>query len=211
MSSDPLTKHRVSCCRPQKPEVMFRRADLLRRRLGGDRFFNRPGLSWLREAWTLGKFGSEIRANNVELAPIDPPDGYVRVRRSRLPVEITEALDPDRRRGRDYKLPVLGVQTLGQELLMRHERDYVDWVAAAANRKIDRRQNLPPGTIVLIHLSAWLFFVDRVQIEERLWEAVPEPPRGMAGFCVLHSGDVYIQPSLAALLKLTAPLDRGGR
>lgn len=77
-------------------------------RVAGKHLFRQSGLSELREAYLLAHFGNARRADRVRLRPGCRPDGEMLIRGSAILVEITEADEPDRKRGVEAKAALKG-------------------------------------------------------------------------------------------------------
>jgi hypothetical protein len=144
-------------------------------------------------------------ANSVFLNSTDPPDGFMQLATAVLGVEVTEALEPGRRRGHEYKNPEPDVTSIDEERLSFFEREFSSWAATAAQRKLDIQGRLSLNTIVLIHLSAWLFFLEPEEIWERLFRAFPQPFGNVVGFAVIHSSEVYLPAGLGHQRFVTIP------
>lgn len=86
----------------QEPGAFCEVSAALRQRLSREEFFNIPALSFLREAWTLGRFATLSGAESVRLGEDRFPDGFVRTGGQVTEVEVTEAIMPDRRRGLEF-------------------------------------------------------------------------------------------------------------
>ena len=65
-----------------------------------------PANSFLREAWVLAEFVKLTQVNRVRLSDPDEcwPDGYIDIDGTTKAVEITEAMELNRRRGDELKV-----------------------------------------------------------------------------------------------------------
>ena len=172
----------------------FWRADNLRKARDGERFFNQPGGSWLREIWTIARLGIAVGADSVSLAPSDPPDGFLNRCNLTTPIEVTEAGDPSRRRGDEYRNGGPGTRAIGQAELSRIEREFPLWVANACQKKLEKERKksaLPIGTILCVHLSAFLHFTKVEAIWSGLSKIIPLPEYNIASIVVLHGSGCY--------------------
>lgn len=124
-------------------------------RLTRGEFFNVPALAFLRDAWTLGKFGNLARADAVRLSPESFPDGYADIGEKRLDIEITEAIMPDRRRGQEF-LP--GTPQMVEDPGHEWDRriDALPGVLAdTILRKAQKRYSLAPTLVVYLNITAY--------------------------------------------------------
>ena len=71
--------------------------------IGANLLFNRGEAKWLLEAWILKKFARFVDASQIRLNRPDPPDGYAIFESSTVPMEMTEVLEPGRKRGLEYR------------------------------------------------------------------------------------------------------------
>ncbi len=67
-----------------------------------DEFFRRPKYKLLQEAWILEKFGTQIGAESIRMELENWPDAYAIIDGTKFPIEITEAINPGRRRADEY-------------------------------------------------------------------------------------------------------------
>ena len=77
---------------PRAPAKIFEAADQMKWDVGAERFLREPGMSWLKEAWIIGRFGLIISADQVALNSTDPPDACLWKDGKEFQIEITEAL-----------------------------------------------------------------------------------------------------------------------
>lgn len=186
----------------QTPVEFFNSADAIADDLGAERFFNQAGLSWLREAWTVGRFGILTGAKRCKLSKNDPPDAQIEIGSKNFYVEVTEALDPERQRGKEYKQRQFNGM-IGQPLMDRHAEQFHLWVESAVEKKILKSEFFPVDTIILIHLSGHIWFLhdnDKISFEEQVHNRVFSKnynfPNNIIGLVVLKGDRVYVQPGL---------------
>jgi len=157
---------------PRTPINVFERARALGDQIGAKRFFREPGLSWLREAWTIGRFGMICEADAVLLSTKDPPDAHLWKSQRKFSVEITEALRPGRRRAEEFKTPRSGVVDIPQEDLPTSAEELDHWLVTAIEHKIPRLKEGVEIDLLFVHLSAWSFFVKEREVELMMRDVV---------------------------------------
>jgi hypothetical protein len=85
------------------PASFIAALERLMERIPGEVFFNLPASSVLRDAYIVGRFASLAEADEVRLESTEWPDGQVRFGDLIVNIEATEALEPGRRRGAEFR------------------------------------------------------------------------------------------------------------
>jgi hypothetical protein len=122
--------------------------------------FNKTGLNWFLEALSLNSYIKFEKPARVRLNRSDPPDAYIFKQGSAIPVEITEVLEPDRKRGLEYRWNdgatqvqwgALDKRGFGSEDLVKRAGE----IAAALKERITSKEFgiYPPNTILLVDLN----------------------------------------------------------
>jgi hypothetical protein len=133
-------------------------------------FLGRAG-GFLREAWVLAKFIRQIAVERVRLA--DPseqwPDGYLEIGAATKSLEITEVMEPARRRGDEIK-------NLGPEIQMDPVQNWVaraEAIPAALNAAIERKAQRRYGSpaMLLVYLNISEYGIRQMQTEQIIAEA----------------------------------------
>ncbi len=137
----------------EEPTTFFERADMLKCEVGSERFFNAPDISWLREAWIVGRFGQLVNAEFVCLNPTDPPDVALWKSGIRFDFEVTEALKPNRRRGKEFKDDAPSERVISDDDNWLKPMDLSAWVHSAVERKTLKFKEKNVFFNLLIHLS----------------------------------------------------------
>lgn len=145
---------------PRDPDTFWKDADDRRRKLGAERFFNKAGMSWLREAWTIGRFGILVGAQSVSLIDSDPPDAALVKDGHTFQFEIVEALKPERRRGKEYRKPRTEPAFVDEADLAIDEKDICSWIDNAIKQKLQKRQAVGGNWNVLVHVGGLYLFAD---------------------------------------------------
>lgn len=125
--------------------------------------FNRHEAKWLLEAWLLSKFGRLKEASKIKLNRSDPPDGFVLIGDTELPIEMTEIIEPGRIRGREYQSVTPDIEYDPGE----------NWVASAnkipmaLQKQIQKKQQkqYSPRTELLVYLNINEFGIRQKEIE----------------------------------------------
>jgi hypothetical protein len=165
------------------PRAFWRKADKARSKLGAERFFNQPGISWLREAWTIGRFGLLVEAQSVALFEPDPPDALLVKDGRTFRFEIVEALKPGRRRGKEYRERRPEPTFVEEEDNWINEQDLKIWVEAAVEKKLRHRYAISGSWDVLVHIGGLYMFTDNKKLY-RLLQPMIEDYAKSADLCV---------------------------
>lgn len=139
-----------------QPPAEFRGKVLrFRERVTRGEFFNVPALGFLRDAWTLGKFGELADAEHVRLSADSFPDGHAKLGTRVLDIEITEAIMPDRRRGQEF-LPGTpqAVEDPGHEWDRRIDA-LPEVLRQTIERKVSKAYATRPSLVVYLNITAY--------------------------------------------------------
>jgi hypothetical protein len=108
---------------------------------------------FLREAWVLAEYVKRVEVDRVRLSPPDErwPDGYIETGRVAKSVEITEVMEPTRRRGDELKNP-------GPEMQMDPVENWVaraEAIPVALNDRIEAKAKKRYGSraMLLVYLN----------------------------------------------------------
>ena len=162
----------------QSPAEMKQTSDMLRKAIGSDVFFNKGGLTFIREAIVAAEFGAARRAESVRLVPYpaERPDFELKTSEGVESFELVEADTNGRRRGDEYRKPANSVRNEVVADDAPSDESLVSMVRAAA---IKKAKVYPPGTQLLIYLNANRFeaewpsgFLDAVTAAEPFFEAI---------------------------------------
>ena len=143
----------------QTPPEMKAIGDDVRERVSRESFFNKGGLTFLREAMVAADFGVARKALRIRLVPAieERPDFELTFADQVERFEMVEADKKGRRRGDDYKalaqMPEGYVRHIGTPM----PDQIVEMVETAAQKKA---KPYPPGTQLLIYLNASRFRSD---------------------------------------------------
>jgi hypothetical protein len=116
-----------------------------------------PRNSFLREAWVLAEFVKLTQANRVRLSDPDEnwPDGYFDIDGTTKAVEITEAMELNRRRGDELKVedPPPRLDTV-DDWVARAEQIPIS-LRASVERKAKKRYGSSATLLVYLNIHEW--------------------------------------------------------
>jgi hypothetical protein len=98
-----MTSLRDDLSRWLVPSAFNERLDRTHELLPSHILFNLPAARTVMDAWVLGRFGALTEADAVRLVADTWPDGQARFGARAINIEVTEVLEPGRRRGREYR------------------------------------------------------------------------------------------------------------
>src|SRR5438309_1865601 len=141
------------------PHAMLELVDELHR-ITGSMMLVQAGLDFARDSWAAARFAKLRRADEVRLWPEDRPDFEMKVNGTHELFEVVEAVEPNRRRGAEYKLFHTRLRA-GEDGV---EHDPVEnWVTrankahgmleSAALRKASGHYDRSWGLVILLDLS----------------------------------------------------------
>jgi len=105
--------------------------------IDSETFFNQSGLGFLRDAFVASEVASACYAKKVRLITADRPDFELETTAGFEPFEATEAFEPGRRRGLEYR-NIAGELELEEdpgEDWFRRGRAGIQWLRLAAQNK----------------------------------------------------------------------------
>ncbi|MBF0333075.1 MAG: hypothetical protein HQL40_05415 [Alphaproteobacteria bacterium] len=111
----------------QTPQAMRAEVDDIR----SATLFNRGGLAFLRDAWIAAEFGAIRKAEEVRIVSDAWPDFELRLDGCDEKFEAVEAIDPERRRGDEYRE---GRPKVMEDWLARVEQA-PEWLRDACRKK----------------------------------------------------------------------------
>ena len=136
----------------QSPGEMLRSVD----EIGSEALFTQAGLSFLRDAWIAGTFGTAVQASEVRL--MDRwPDFELRLASGPAGFEATEVDDPRRRRGDEYRQLDTGAQNVPIEEIDAAAAMVPIWLRAACERKAAKRYSGVAGLIIYLNFTEYGF------------------------------------------------------
>ncbi len=128
--------------------------------MGSEDFFNQPGATFLRDAWSGAAFAKARGIEEVRLIRDEWPDVELRSAFGVERVECVEADLPGRQRGREYREASMSTRPFGllvemdQDGQAEEERSQVrPALQAAAIKKAEK--SYPPGVSLLIVLNIY--------------------------------------------------------
>lgn len=139
----------------QKPQNMAAIIDDVMESLGSSTLFNQGGLAFLRDAWIASEFGGLRQAEWVRLVDDAWPDFELRIDGKKEAYEATEVDDPTRRRGDEYRDNLGEIVDGPVEDWIAAAEQAANWIAAACQKKADKRYVGRANLVVYLNLSEY--------------------------------------------------------
>jgi hypothetical protein len=116
-------------------------------------FHGAPG-GFLREAWVLAEYVKQVAVDRVKLSDTEErwPDGYVEVDGETKSVEITEVMEPWRRRGDELKNPGPAIQMDPVENWAARAEAIPGALKKIIKRKAKKRYGSPATLLVYLNI-----------------------------------------------------------
>jgi hypothetical protein len=177
-SDDDLTKCHTALSAAQKPEEFLKEVERIGAKiqtaeLWGNRY------KFVREAMTLAEFTKLSQVDTVRLGE-DPPDGWIGTPEEQR-VEVTEAIEPGRKRGDEYKATPGGKpDNVTQEQLEARIRSLEPELERVIQAKAGKYET-PPKLLVYLNI------VDHGRAEKKIEEAIArQKTKHAASFNGIH-------------------------
>lgn len=134
-------------------EEFTRRISEVDEKIPSSILFNHNKAKWLREGLTLAEFGglARTRIERMRLNQFDPPDAYIFKQGRAVPIEITEILEPGRKRGEEYKSG--GQPSDGNASDWRRRSESIGKALCNGIEKKLQSRNESPDTMLLVYLN----------------------------------------------------------
>lgn len=87
----------------QEPTEFLERYKEVDSKVCSEFLFNRNKAKWIAEAAVLSEFGVIARPKRMRLNSQDPPDAFIDMQGEVIPIEITVAMEADRKIGLEYR------------------------------------------------------------------------------------------------------------
>lgn len=137
------------------------------RRLASPRIeFTRREAKWLLEAYLLLKFAKLKHLKRIRLNRNDPPDAYYADHHRVVPIEITEVLEPGRRRGNEYPDDEPRVEDDPVEDWFKRAGSIPGALSDGLNKK--KRKKYAAETELLIYLNISEWGIEQTAIEHQI-------------------------------------------
>lgn len=149
-------------CEWQSPNEMAHFVSKINNQIGSVNFISGHGLKFLQEAFIAAAFGQARLADRVRLCNQDPPDFELVIKGHTLSFEATEADDPKRRRGDEYKAAASDIQNKGFHIEDMHEdyeivrSDYIfNCLNVATKKKVEkiRGSRINYGLVIYLNVG----------------------------------------------------------
>jgi hypothetical protein len=179
------------------PHEFTQRIEQIDRIIDSSFLFNRTGINWFLEALSLNSYAKIEKPARVQLNRRDPPDAYVFKQGNVIPVEITEVLEPGRKRGLEYRWNdgatrvhwgAVDKRGFGSEDLVKRARE----IAAALKERISSKEsgNYPPSTILLVDLNMSIRGFRRDEVRDKICSVLDDNFR-FSEIIVLWNGLIF--------------------
>ena len=135
-----------------------------------DLLFNLPAAVTMRDAWTIGMYGALSGADLVRLGDDRWPDGIARFGERVVHVEATEAWEPGRRRGDEYRDEASRIVHEDVEEWIRRAAAIGPAVRASIEKKEAKFYAGPAELVIYVGFSE--FGIRRAQVVEAIRHAI---------------------------------------
>lgn len=167
--------------------------------MGSEDFFNQPGVSFIREAWAAAKFALDRNAEAVRLVPENQqwPDFEMKMNSKVDAWEITEADDPERRRGDEYREAAKRLAIDGSNISEDPVEDWIkraDKVPAAIRARCESKAKKHYGgrASLLVYLNLSEYGIRLRQIEACFADATSPAKDSFDQIWVLWKDHAYL-------------------
>jgi hypothetical protein len=174
----------------QTPDDMAQIVDETMDRIGSEVLFNQGGLAVLRDAWTAANFGKARQAARVRIVSDRWPDFELDLNGSIERFEAVEADDPTRRRGDEYKEGSSTSKPDPVEAWIARATEAPTWIAAASERKANKRYSA--GAHLVVHLNLSEYGIRQQQVEASFRSATSAAKDSFDSVWVLWKGRAYL-------------------
>lgn len=145
--------------------------------------FNRGEAKWFLEAWQLKEYALIVEASSARLNRHDPPDGYVQIGDRTIGIELTEVLEPSRKRGLEFRPGVPAWQFDPVERWVERANIIRPALLDRIQAKQSRRIPYPPGTELFIYLNISEYGIRQHEVEREIRNILE---RDSAPFAAIH-------------------------
>jgi hypothetical protein len=154
---DELARARAMLSVWQSSSSFIEAATHLHSRTTSTVFFNRPELAFLRDAWVIAKFLKWRPHKRARLSSREEawPDGLFESACGVVNIEVTEAFEPGRRRGEQFKPEAPRVRHDPVEDWVRRAEQIPAALEKAITDKAAKRYSSPFTLLVYLNINEW--------------------------------------------------------
>jgi hypothetical protein len=152
-------------------------------------FFNLPACGIVRDAYTVGHFALLAGADAVRLELTDWPDGVVRFGKDLINVEATEALEPNRLRGDEYRVKDDTIQADPVED-WHHRADALPKTLEAAIQKKNLK-HYSSRSVLVVYIGFGFYGIRQSETEAAIRDCQARLRGRFDAIRVLWSGKLY--------------------
>lgn len=175
----------------QTPDDMAHIVDETMDQIGSEVLFNQGGLAVLRDAWTAANFGKARQAARVRIVSDRWPDFELELLNGSVErFEAVEADDPTRRRGDEYREGTSASKPDPVEAWIARANEAPAWIAAASERKANKRYT--GGANLVVHLNLSEYGIRQQQVEASFGSATSAAKDSFDSVWVLWKGRAYL-------------------
>jgi hypothetical protein len=171
-TDEELAKCHATLSASQKPEDFLKEVERIGAKIATNEMWGNR-YKFVREAMTLAEFTKQSPVDTVRLGE-DPPDGWIGMPEEQR-VEVTEAIEPGRKRGDEYKANGIGKadHVTQEELEARIEK--LEPELERVIQKKAGKYKTPPTLLVYLNI------VDHGRAEKKIEEAIARQKAKHAG------------------------------
>ena len=162
-----LTKSEISAHKEwligwRKPADMKSYVENVNDYMGSSDFFNQAGIEFLRDAWVAIEFAVIRGAKLTRLTPGEWPDFEIQLNTQIIQFECTEADEPGRRRGDEYRK---AEALAGPDGMLVEDDPVEDWIKraemvpeilrAAVEKKVSKRYGSATQLVIYLNISEY--------------------------------------------------------
>ncbi len=179
------------------PNEFSQRIEQIDRVIDSSFLFNRTGNQWFLDALVLSDYIKIEKPGRVRLNRRDPPDANVFKQGTTIPIEITEVLEPGRRRGLEYRwndasIPVrwgtIDNRGVNSEDLERRAGEITTALKDRITKKVSKKYS--PTTILLVYLNMSARGFRQAEVRSKICSVLSDN-FGFADIAVLWNGKMF--------------------
>lgn len=188
LSRTRLAKMRADLEIWQAPDVLSLMVDSMMDEIGSEALFNQAGLAFLRDAWVAAKFAKAPGGDQVRLSSGEWPDFEVRTASQVALFESTEADDPQRRRGEEYREDI-GARDDPFEAWIDRVNKTPEWIRRVTLKKATKGYSGKANLVVYLNMTE--YGARQRQVEQCFKDATSSAAAKFASVWVLWKEKAY--------------------
>lgn len=155
-----LLSWRAELTARQNPKGFRGRVEEIHQGIESDTFYNQGGMQFLRDAWIAGRVATALQAESVRLLPEERPDFEIGIGGSFRLFEATEADEPNRRRGDEYRKVTTEIEWDPVEDWRRRFDAIPASVRTVVSKKLEKRYEKWVNLVIYVNLSSYGAYTD---------------------------------------------------